>query len=185
MKQKNILILVLTLLLIGGGLAMWNATRQTSDIEITEAATTDPTIVGQNVEFTVTEGEVKRWTMKAVQATYNDAHSEADLIGVTGQFFDADGKPIMTFTAPKGHYANQDNAVKLEGGVAVKSTDAKTGSISAPTMIWSAKNNEVLAEGGVEMDYPSLGVSKAGSARFTLDFSKISLEGGVSSEIAF
>lgn len=181
MKQKKVLIIVFTLLLLGGGLALWNAQRQVGGEP--ETASETPVITGERVSFVVTEGEVKKWRLLAKQAVYNESHTEADLIDISGEFYDVSGKPVMEFQAPKGHFTNESNAVVLTGGVVVRSLDDLGGILKAPRMTWSESKEDVVAEGGVEMIYPDLGKSNAEIARFALDFSSISLEGNVRSEI--
>jgi LPS export ABC transporter protein LptC len=144
-------------------------------------------MTGQNVSFIVTEGTIKKWKLTAAHAIYNDNRTAADLTDVKGEFYDKDGKPVLQFAAPKGHYTNQDNAVTLTGGVVAKSTQenlqgGKGGNLIAPQMVWSAKTNNVTASGGIELTFPE-GKSTAQTCRFSLDFSKITLEGGVSSSI--
>jgi LPS export ABC transporter protein LptC len=184
MSYKNLLILVLAVLVIGGGVAIWQSGKQDPDAIQTEAPQEDSTVTGKNVSFVVTEGETKKWKLDASQAFYNDDQSSARLKNVRGEFYDADGKAVMTFSAPEGNYANKNNAVILTGGVTAKSVKEGGGQMQAPKMTWSAKSQNVLAEGGVQMDFGEVGKSQASTARFALDFSVISLEGGVRSEIA-
>jgi LPS export ABC transporter protein LptC len=190
-SYRNLVIIVLLLLLVGGGLAIWNADRKlshTPEASQTQQSEDDtPSMVGKNATFTVTEGETKKWKLTAAKATYNETSTEADLAEVTGEFYNKDGKPVLQFTAPKGHYTNKNNAVTLTGGVVAKSTQqvgqgGKGGELKAPKMIWDAKTNHVTASGGIELTFPQ-GKSTAQVCRFTLDFSNISLEGGVNSSI--
>jgi len=145
-------------------------------------------MVGHNVSFTVTEGAIKKWKLEAGKAIYNKTHTTAQLSDVKGEFYDAKGEPVLQFTAPEGQYVNKNNAVTLSGGVVAKSTQqvgqgGKGGQLLAPTMTWNAKTNRVTASGGVELTFPE-GKSTAQVCRFTLDFSNIALEGGVSSSIS-
>lgn len=190
-SYRNLIVIVLLLLVVGGGLAIWNADRKLSNTPSTTQSATQQddgsSMTGQNVSFIVTEGEIKKWKLLAAHAIYNETRTAADLTDVKGEFYDKDGKPVLQFTAPKGHYTNQDNAVTLTGGVVAKSTQknlqgGKGGDLKAPQMVWSAKTNNVTASGGIELTFPE-GKSTAQTCRFSLDFSKITLEGGVSSSI--
>lgn len=190
-SYRNLVIIVMLLLLVGGGLAIWNADRKLSDTpdatKTPKAEDEGPSMVGKNVSFTVTEGEIKKWKLLATKAIYNETNTEANLTEVKGEFYDKDGKPVLHFTAPTGHYTNQNNAVTLTGGVIAKSTQqvgqgGKGGELKAPKMVWDAKTNHVTASGGIELTFPQ-GKSTAQVCRFTLDFSNISLEGGVNSSI--
>jgi LPS export ABC transporter protein LptC len=188
MSYRNLVIIVLLLLLGGGGLAIWNAEQNVSKrpVKAPETqATQGSQMIGHNVSFTVTEGEVKKWTLVALQAIYNESRTEAHLTGVTGQFYDKDGKPVLQFSAPKGEYLNKNNAVELTGGVIAKSTrdmgaGGKGGELHAPKMVWNAKTDQVTASGGIELTFPQ-GKSLAQTCHFTLDFSNIILEGSVTS----
>lgn len=185
-SYRNLVIIVLALLLVGGGLAIWNANREIPDRESPFESPVpqgqDPEVIGRNVSFIVTEGEIKKWKIEAVQAIYNDTRTEARLSDVHGEFYDQDGKPVLQFTAPTGEYTNRNNAVVLTGGVVAKSTKKDGGELRAPRMVWDAKSTEVVASGGAEMIF-AMGTSKAQVCRFTLDFSKVFLEGGVTSVI--
>ena len=83
----------------------------------------------------------------------------------------------------------QDNGIAVEainkkhqGGVHAESLGESAGKLNAPRMIWNARSDEVVAEGGnVEMKFPQ-GTSRAHRCRFTLDFSTLTMEGNVVSE---
>lgn len=189
-SYRNLVIFVLLLVLVGGGLAIWNADRKAAQMEETkkrhEATQHSNAMIGRNVSFTVTEGEIKKWKLNAVKAIYNQDRSEADLTDVKGTFYDKKGVPVLTFTAPLGHYASRNNAVILTGGVFAKALQVKKGEVAgelrAPRMLWDAKNNQVTASGGAELNFAQ-GKSLAQVCRFTLDFSSVALEGDVSSTI--
>jgi len=187
---RNLVMIALLLLLFGGGWAIWNAGQKIGPAPETTkpAQSEDSTMVGHNVSFTVTEGAIKKWKLEAGKAIYNKTHTTAQLSDVKGEFYDAKGEPVLQFTAPEGQYVNKNNAVTLSGGVVAKSTQqvgqgGKGGQLLAPTMTWNAKTNRVTASGGVELTFPE-GKSTAQVCRFTLDFSNIALEGGVSSSIS-
>lgn len=143
-----------------------------------------PNVVGSNVSFVVTEGERKKWKLVAEKAYYFEDQSGARLEKVHGEFYSPDGEPILKFTAPEGNYRNSNNAVVLTGGVVASSLGKSQGELRAPRMVWNAHSKEVTADGGnVVLKFPQ-GVSRANRCRFTLDFSMVSLEGGVLSEIS-
>jgi LPS export ABC transporter protein LptC len=185
---RNLVIIALLLLIFGGGWAIWNAGQKVAPPEpISQSQNKDATMVGQNVSFTVTEGAIKKWKLDAKTAVYNKTRTSAQLSDVNGEFYDAKGQPVLQFTAPQGQYINKNNAVVLSGGVVAKSNQqvgqgGKGGQLAAPTMTWGAKTDGVTASGGVELTFPE-GKSIAQTCHFTLDFSKISLEGGVASTI--
>ncbi|MCE3235053.1 MAG: hypothetical protein K0Q50_1233 [Vampirovibrio sp.] len=187
-SYRNLVIVALLLLLVGGGLAIWNAERKVADTPPPQETTAEqPSMVGKNVSFTVTEGETKKWKLDAAHAIYNESHTQADLTDVKGEFYNAKGEPVLSFTAPKGQYTNKNNAVTLSGGVLAKSvkdtsSGGKGGTMKAPQMVWSAKTDLVTATGGTELTFPE-GKSTAQTCKFTLDFSNIELEGNVSSTI--
>jgi LPS export ABC transporter protein LptC len=183
-KYRALVVIAFVLLLVGGGLAIWNAERKAPAPEPTsqQDAASAPEVVGQNVSFIVTEGEVKKWKLDAVQAVYSEDRTEAKLRDIKGEFYSADGKPVLQFTAPQGEYVNKNNAVVLTGGVVAKATSEEGGELHAPKMVWNAKTDRVVASGGIEMRFPQ-GTSTAETCRFTLDFSQLALEGRVTSLI--
>lgn len=191
-SYRKLILFSLLLLIIGGGLAIWNADRkmkQEAAIRKEQAAKQNsPSMVGKNASFIVTEGKVKKWKLDAATAIYSENNSQADLSQVKGEFYDVTGKPVLKFSAPKGTYTTKNNAVTLSGGVIAESTQqvgqgGKGGKLIAPKMVWSAKSDQVTASGGVELTFPQ-GKSTAQTCRFTLDFSNISLEGGVTSALS-
>lgn len=189
---RKLIIVVLIFLVVGGGLAVWNADQKLKQQEAfrkqQETAAKDrANMTGKNASFTVTEGQVKKWKLDAATAVYSEDNAQADLSEVRGEFYDKDGKPVLEFSAPKGQYLTKNNTVTLSGNVVAKSTQqvgqgGKGGELKAPTMNWNAKSDQVTATGGVELTFPE-GKSTARTCRFTLDFSNITLEGGVSSSI--
>ncbi|WP_373533103.1 LPS export ABC transporter periplasmic protein LptC [Vampirovibrio sp.] len=192
-SYRKLILLALIILLIGGGWSIWNADQNLKREEAIrkqqqQAAQKNPTMTGKNASFTVTEGNVKKWKLDAATATYSEDNSEALLNDVKGEFYNAEGKPVLAFSAPHGKYLTNNNQVTLSGGVIAASkqkpeTGGKGGTLKAPTMSWNAKTELVTATGGVEMTFPE-GKSTAQTCRFTLDFSNISLEGGVTSSLS-
>lgn len=182
---------LLALLLVGGGLAIWNADRKSGRQETSaqkEAASgTGSRMIGRHASFIVTEGELKKWKLSANKAVYNETQTDAVLTDVQGEFYNRDGDAILRFTAPSGNYVNRNNAVELTGGVIVQSVgEAKggvKGRLEAPHMVWNAKTDWVTADGGILLSFPE-GKSVAQSCRFSLDFSKIALRGNVASTIS-
>ena len=196
--------IALLLLIFGGGWAIWNAEQKVAPPADTTqtGAKSDATMVGQNVSFTVTEGAVKKWKLEAEKAVYNKTRTSAQLSQVKGEFYNDQGDPVLQFNAPTGQYTNKNNEVILSGGVVAHSTNGviqqapavnkaesstpatgnSGGQLLAPTMRWGAKTKGVSASGGVELTFPE-GKSTAQTCHFTLDFSKITLEGGVASSI--
>lgn len=185
MSYRNLVIAALLLLVVGGGLAIWNAGKapQQKEAAPVEATGSDSEVVGKNVSFIITEGEVKKWKLDAVKAVYNENQTTAHLNDVKGTFFNKEGKPVLNFTAPEGEYASKNNQVVLKGGVIAKATQQDgNNELHAPQMSWDAKAKEVVATGGIELLHDK-GKSIAQTCRFDLDFSHISLEGGVTSTV--
>ncbi|MEM0950536.1 MAG: LPS export ABC transporter periplasmic protein LptC [Cyanobacteria bacterium P01_H01_bin.74] len=198
-------VLLITACILGAVLiaAVWN-TRQFS-LESIQAPSkntakernADETgLVGETVSFLVTEGDRKKWKIIAQQAIYAEDRASAKLNDVNGVFFNAAGKPLLTFTAPKGQYTNENNAVTLSGGVVVQSVESETvdkdqsadnaavssNKLTAPTMVWDASSDYVQASGGVTLTFPN-GQTQADRCKFSLDFSDVSFSGRVRSQL--
>jgi LPS export ABC transporter protein LptC len=193
-SYRNWVFGALAVLVVGGGLAIWNAEKNASRLPsvpqkpLTETGKSGQ-MVGRGVSFIVTEGELKKWKLTAGRAVYNPEHTDAVLSDVKGEFYNAKGEPVMAFSSKDGNYVNKDHAVTLTGNVVAKSIDGATqspgsrkGELQAPRMLWDSKTDWMTATGGVTMYFPQ-GKSVAQSCRFNLDFSKIALHGGVMSTI--
>ncbi len=193
-SYRNWVFGALAVLLVGGGLAIWNAEKNASRLpSVPEKPLKQPgeagQMVGRGVSFIVTEGELKKWKLTAARAVYNPEHTDAVLSDVKGEFYNAKGEPVMAFTSKDGNYVNKDHAVVLTGNVIAKSIDganqnanSRKGELKAPRMLWDSKTDWINATGGVTMIFPQ-GKSVAQSCRFNLDFSQIALHGGVASTI--
>ncbi|WP_303672712.1 LPS export ABC transporter periplasmic protein LptC [Vampirovibrio chlorellavorus] len=192
-SYRKLVIFVLSALVLGGGWAIWNADQKLKQEEALHrqqqaSQNKQDSMTGQNVSFTVTEGKVKKWKLEALNAVYSENRAQATLKEVKGEFYDAEGKPVLQFSAPEGLYLTKDNTVTLSGGVIANSAQkqengGKGGQMKAPTMTWSGKSDWVTAKGGAELTFPQ-GKSTAQTCRFTLDFSNIQLEGGVNSSLS-
>lgn len=188
--------------------------EQKSTKDIKREIYTSANISGEGVSIVVTEGDRKKWTLNAKKILYYQNRNDAKLVGIEGLFFDDAGKPIMRFFAPEGNFINEDNEITLTGGVSAKTyqeemeeaidQEAETSEIalneepekpetpepedtvelSAPKMQWSSRSKEVVAEGGVKLSHGIFGASTADKCIFTLDLSKLSMQGRATSSIA-
>lgn len=185
MSQKQLLLIILGLLVAAVAGSMFYATQTLKHQQATQITTDgdEGDAVGQNVTFTVTEGEHKKWELHVKRAIYFEDHAGADLEGVEGDFFNDAGKAVVHFTAPAGKYLNETKAVTLKGGVIAESTEEDGGKVLAPTMTWSTRSKVVQAQGGVNLTMGDTATSKADQCEFALDFSSIDLRGHVESNI--
>ena len=207
MNTRNIMISTLLLLILGGGLAIWNAGQNTDTkpLSVKKSLQNDE-MLAHNVSFVVTEGQLKKWKIVAETAKYNQSRTDADLTSVSGEFYDKEGKPTLQFTAPKGIYRSMAKAVALTGGVTAKTlkkgasatTSEATSSVNAPLaaageggildggeirspkMVWDASSSWVNATGGVKLKFAK-GTTTATACKFNLDFSQLTLKGDVAS----
>jgi LPS export ABC transporter protein LptC len=170
MNTRTLMIVTLLLLVVGGGLAIWNAEKNAKPVVpvSTKNSLQDDEMIAHDVSFVVTEGQLKKWKITAEIAHYNENRTDADLTKVSGEFYDKLGKPVMHFTAPKGIYRSFNHAVTLTGGVIAKTlknapmapplgapapAPAKEGGvmdggeIASPKMVWDAKSDWVNATG--------------------------------------
>jgi|GEM_PF-2888073 len=208
MNTRNIMISTLLLLILGGGLAIWNAgqnSESTKPLSVKKSLQNDE-MLAHNVSFVVTEGQLKKWKIVAETAKYNQSRTDADLTAVSGEFYDKEGKPTLQFTAPKGIYRSMAKAVTLTGGVTAKTLKKGTnsaasvatpslntplaaageggildgGEIRSPKMVWDASSSWVNATGGVKLKFAK-GTTTATACKFNLDFSQLTLKGDVAS----
>ncbi len=189
-KQKVLIFLALGLIIAAGvasliiaGKIIDGETAGSRGIEADFPITDE--VIGNNVTITITEADHKKWELRVKKAIYFKDRSGAQLEGVTGDFFDDAGQPVATFEAPMGEYFDEDKKVTLTQGVVVESTSEDGGRLSAPSMTWSARSDEITASGGVEMNMGGYAKAHAERCQFALDFSRVSLFGRARSEIDF
>lgn len=187
MSQKILLILAFCVIIGGGAAAIFYAREQTQDAPIVEQTPLeqnagDPKVVGENVSFTITEADHKRWEILAQKAYYYPDRKGAKLQGMTGKLFGDSGEATATFTAPTGELNQEIKSILLTGGVTVQSTDGES-TLQAPLMKWSPSSKNVEAEGGIHLTKKGFGKSTADKCLFSMDFSFIALEGNAQSEM--
>jgi LPS export ABC transporter protein LptC len=134
-------------------------------------------VMGQDVTFIVTQNGKKSWVLHADQATYSADQRVANLVTVKGQTYNAAGKAVAEFTAPAGRYDQADKNITLLNGVTAKSMADKPVTLTAPTLTWKSNQPDATATGGVTVQNPGFGKSTANQCQFSLDFSRIALQG--------
>lgn len=182
--QKTFLLVVLCAILVAIGAAIYSAHEQTSKLKHTlkqSAAQQNQEALGENVTFTVTEDQHKKWTLKVKKAHYFKDQSGANLETVWGEFYDEKGNPVATFNAPRGKFLNTNKSVILQGGVLAQATDKDRGSLTADEMTWTSQAKQVDATGHIKLYMGDKLQATAKICRFTLDFSNISLIGQAAS----
>ncbi len=142
-------------------------------------------ITGENVTFTVTEKEHKKWELRVKETVYYKDQSGANLTEISGEFYNDKGEAVVSFSAPKGTYIDENKAIELTDGVTFKSLDKNSSSLKAPSVTWSTHKDLVYAKGGVELNMGGYALAHADRCEFSLDFSTVSLLGQARSEIAF
>ncbi len=137
---------------------------------------------GETITLTETQNGNRKWVLKMKELKYAKNNNVAQMIGVQGLVYGKKQDVLFTFTAPTGTYSKDSNQVSLTNGAKMVSPSAKV-LISAPQMVWSSKNDEVKASGGVHMLKDGFGESSAQKAVFSMDFSKIQFIGDATSII--
>jgi len=189
MLQRLFLYGFLVLIIVGGGFSLWKAQQEMQHPVKTEATAmplaSEEGMVGENVTFTVTEADHKKWELRVKKAVYYGDRSGATLTDVSGEFFTPNGEIVARFQAPKGDYKDETKAVVLTNGVSVTTVDGSGSGIMAPKVVWSSKSDKVVADGGVRVQLGRHATIRASRCEFNLDFSKVSLLGGVHSAVDF
>ncbi|MBK8189756.1 MAG: LPS export ABC transporter periplasmic protein LptC [Vampirovibrionales bacterium] len=177
---------LLALIVAGGAASLWVARVQVKQanqsIQKTTAASQSE-IIGENVTFTITEADRKKWDLLVQRARYFKDRSGAKLQGVSGTFYDAQGKPVARFQSPAGETLNAGKRVRLTGGVQVKSIDQADNTLISDTLTWPASDGAVEAQGRVRVTMAGGTTSTAQRCHFSLDFSRMTLQGDVRSAV--
>ncbi len=135
---------------------------------------------GEKITLTETKNGKRNWVIKMDRIKYNKDKSIGDLTGVKGLIYDDKQDVLFIFTAPEGKYYRAKGRIDLTKGAKMRSPEAKI-TITAPEMIWSLTNADVLAKGGVKMVRKGAGYSQGDEAHFNMDFSEIDFRGKVTS----
>ncbi len=187
--QKTLIYTVLGIIVLGGIFSLiftsQYITNKPTDSDNGTAAKPLSDITGENVTFTITEKEHKKWELRVKETVYYKDQSGANLIGITGEFYNDKGEPVVSFTAPKGSYVDENKAIVLTDGVTVSSIDENGSSLKAPSITWSTQKDLVYAKGGVELNMGGYALAHAERCEFALDFSTVALLGQARSEIDF
>jgi len=182
MKYRSLLLIILVILLVGGVTAIVSSSRKSERVLPPDSGTAN--VTAKNVQFTITEGEIKKWLISAEEAEYFQDSTGAKLHNIKGEVFDEAGKVIAVFLAPTGEIVH-NSQVKLSGGVRAHTMDEENPvTVTAPVMQWSTHSKQVVASGGVKLAHHTFGESNAASCRFNLDLTAMSLEGGVVTEVS-
>lgn len=136
----------------------------------------------KNLHIVETEKGKKVWELTADKAVYNN--NNAKLTNVKGKFYNENDKILLTFEAPIGNYIQEKHRLSLNEGALVLHPEANI-SIASKTMFWSNQSKDITAEGDVKIIKKGFGTSYGDKTTFSLDFSKISIEGNTYSELNF
>ncbi|MDH4379445.1 MAG: LPS export ABC transporter periplasmic protein LptC [Vampirovibrionales bacterium] len=188
MKSRTVLYgIVLALLAVGVGSA-WVAqyqlnSRHANNEEVASNNEGRADVVSEHVTLTVTEGVVKKWQLVVDTAVYNKHDGEAQLTGVTGEFYGASGEPIAHFQSPRGVYDETTKSMTLLDGATMRSVENKGALIQAPTLKWSTRSDRVTATGGVVATVADGLQSRGQRAEFALDMTDVAFTGGVTTQL--
>lgn len=176
---------LLVAIVVAGGASLWVAQEQVRQAQtIARTAATAPSeMVGEGVTFTITEADRKKWDLLVQRARYFKDRSGALLQGVSGTFYDAQGKPVARFTAPAGKTLNAGKQVRLSGGVNVTAIADADNTLHAESLTWPASDGAVEAQGQVQVKMAGGATSNAQRCVFSLDFSRMRLYGDVRSAV--
>lgn len=188
MKSRTVLYgIVLALLAVGIGSA-WIAqyqlnSRNANNAEATAKNEGRADVVSEHVTLTVTEGAAKKWQLVVDTAVYNKHDGEAQLTGVTGEFYGPNGEAIAHFQSPRGLYNETTKSMTLLDGATMRSVENKGALIQAPTLTWSTRSDRVTATGGVIATVAEGLQSRGQSAEFALDMTDVAFRGGVTTQL--
>ena len=87
---------------------------------------------------------VKIWDMTSDSMSVNAVTQDADLTGIVGHFYNANGHTV-TVTAEHGFYAHETKNIKVDGKVKLETEDGAT--LTADEIEWIAKEEKLAAKG--------------------------------------
>jgi LPS export ABC transporter protein LptC len=188
MSHKWLLTLAFLVIVGAGVAAVLYANNETgtpsvADQQAVDQSETGAQVVGKDVSFTITEADHKRWELHAVKAFYYPENKGAKLESVEGTLFNDKGEASATFTAPIGEFIQTEKKIFLSGGVVVTGTGEKPMVLQSPQLTWSPREDQVIADGGVQLANGDFGNSTATRCRFSMDFASVSLEGNAQTEL--
>lgn len=96
------------------------------------------------VTFFLTDGGLRRATVKADTALMFEENTRTDMRIVNATFFDAEGRQSSTLTARKGTYNTRLGSMEARGDVVVKSSDGRV--LASPHLRFDPSRNEVSSD---------------------------------------
>lgn len=185
MNKKYLIIAGVALFLLLTAWVVLNTNEINKEIEqdvVKKGHNITETARAKSLHIVETEEGKKVWELTADNAIYSSKN--ASLTNVKGKFFDENDKVLLTFKAPVGSYVEAKHQLSLDKGALVLHPD-KNISIASKTMSWSNNSKDIIAEGKVKIVKQGFGTSYGDKTTFSVDFSKISIEGNTYSEIDF
>ena len=185
MKKNTLIIIILVII----GFITWWITNSTNKInkEIEQSLKNQKTTQhekaqAENLHITETQKGKKIWELTADKAFYADKN--INLTKIKGKFFDENNKVIIIFESPVGNYIQEEHKLSLTNSVKAIYPEAKI-SIVSDKMYWNNKSTDIIAENKVKIIKEGFGTCYGDKAKFSIDFSKIALEGNTYSELNF
>lgn len=131
--------------------------------------------------LTETKDEKKYWELYGETGNYDSKNGIALLNNVIGNFYDDENKVSMSFESSKGTYNENKSQIILYEDTFIVLKDLTT--LRANKLVWSGKDNPIIAEGGVRITRNDEFLATASKVEISPDYDKFKIVGNAVSKV--
>ncbi len=131
--------------------------------------------------LTETKDENKYWEIYGETGNYDSSNGVAMLNNVVGNFFDDNNDVSMSFESSKGTYNEKKSQIILYENTFIVLKDLTT--LRANKLIWSGKDQPVIAEGNVRITRNSEFLALAKRVEISPDYEHFKISGNAVSKV--
>lgn len=131
--------------------------------------------------LTETKDEDKYWEIYGETGNYDSNNGVAMLNNVVGNFFDDNNEVSMSFESSKGTYNEKKSQIILYENTFIVLKDLTT--LRANKLVWSGKDQPVIAEGNVRITRNSEFLALAKRVEISPDYEHFKISGNAVSKV--
>ena len=183
-KKRFIKIFLVTIiaLIVWGFIWSWFITRTVRINSKNDAFKSQHAIV-KNIIVTETQEGKKYWEFYAKSGEYDSNDTSITLNDVIGNFYDKDENVEVSFKSKKGTYDEKTKKVILNGDNLFVGKDGSQ--LYADKLVWQGRDEDILADGNVQLIKTNEYVVKSQSAVFNSSLTHFKIKGNTKTLLYF